>query len=270
MRVAALSDVGRTRQVNEDSCWTDEARGILLLADGMGGHAAGEIASSLAVRMLSALLLAAPTEGIEPAALEQLLTVSIDAANQRILEQAESDPRLEGMGTTLVAALCGPERIALAHIGDSRAYLYHQSSLFRLTRDHSIVAELVDAGEITPAEARVHRLRSVLTRCLGQPGVAAPDLNEAMWQSGGRLLLCSDGLTVMLDDPAIESILSAHAQDPDSACRALIAAANAAGGTDNISVVLAAQELDGLPTPDLCLLSTSKRFPEVPAPRGRN
>ncbi|MGB8260974.1 MAG: Stp1/IreP family PP2C-type Ser/Thr phosphatase [Terracidiphilus sp.] len=242
MKVAGLTDVGRKRQGNEDCFWADEASGLLVLADGMGGHAAGEVASDLAVRTVAVLMGAPMEDSGDPDAVSERMAQAIAAANRRIVQAAAADSTLKGMGTTIVVAVCGPERVHLAHVGDSRAYLLHDGALRLLTRDHSLVAEMVTAGEITEQEAQNHPLRSVLSRSLGQPSDAKPDLAVVDWEPGDRLLLCSDGLTNMVDDEMLEAILRFHGNDLAAACQQLVAAANAGGGLDNITAIVVAPE----------------------------
>ncbi len=241
MRTAALTDPGRCRAINEDSVYTDLERGLLILADGMGGHSAGEVASSLAVKTISALLAETPIPHGDEAA---RLSEAIERAHEAILAEAAGDADLSGMGTTAVVALVQPGVIHLAHVGDSRAYLLDgtDSSLRQLTRDHSLVAQMVDAGQITPKEARSHRLRNYLMRSLGAPGDHHADVQAVAWGPSDWLLLCSDGLTNMVDDAGIAKLLARAQGDLERACDLLTRAANGKGGKDNISVILACPE----------------------------
>ncbi len=240
MIAAAATDPGRVRPNNEDSVLADPEAGILIVADGMGGHRAGEVASSLAVRTIHGTLSApAPApEGGSPDT-QSLLARAIAEANHAIWLRAAQDPTLRGMGTTVVVAVCHGSRLWLAHAGDSRIYIFRRTGLSVLTQDHSLVAQMVRAGEITAEEARRHPLRNVISRCLGTEPTVQPDIQTLEWAPGEVLLLCTDGLTGMLEDDEIERILGAAGADLALVCRNLIAAANECGGKDNISVILA-------------------------------
>jgi PPM family protein phosphatase len=238
MRVAAKSDRGRVRPNNEDSLWVDERLGLLIVADGMGGHAGGEVASALAIEEVAAYV-GRHVTGSEPA--EQTaasLHGAIRAADEAIWANASSNRLLRGMGTTVVLALCQGDQLHIAHVGDSRAYLMRQGELRQLTEDHSTVAQLIRAGLLTPKQARSHPLRHQISRYLGSR-VAAAEINSVTWQHGDSLLLCSDGLTNMVQDHHIAELILQAGADVQAACEALVARANALGGEDNISVILA-------------------------------
>jgi PPM family protein phosphatase len=238
MKIAAKSDVGRLRTNNEDALLSDELLGLLIVADGMGGHAGGEVASSVAVATIAAYVrgrLVGP-ELAEPTA--ALLQAAIRTADEAIWTQAHARRELRGMGTTVVLALCQRDRVHIAHVGDSRAYLLDDGGLRQLTEDHSVVAQLVKAGQLTPRQARAHPLRHQITRSLGSREAVA-ELRCVTWQHGNCLLLCSDGLTNMVDDRHIEALIRQASGDMRAACEALVARANANGGKDNISVILA-------------------------------
>lgn len=234
LRAAALSDVGLRRRSNEDCYAVAAELGLYLVADGMGGHRAGQLASELAaeaaVRALGTLLDAT-------ASLTEKLRYSVAAANREILSRAQSQPELTGMGTTLVALLAGPERIALAHVGDSRAYLIRAGRIRQLTDDHSLVAELVRRREISKTAARGHPHRHVLTRALGVRRSVEPDLAELTPAVGDSFVLCSDGLTGHVGDEEIAKTVGDQ-DGLDAACERLVAMANDRGGEDNITVVL--------------------------------
>lgn len=246
IKVFALTDTGRVRPSNQDCVYACAEEGLLIAADGMGGHAGGEIASDLAVRSITELLRGALPD--QPGALATygpfLLRDAIRQADAAVRDRAISEPSLAGMGTTVVVALCRPEGIVVAHVGDSRAYLLRGDGLLQVTRDHSVVGHMVDAGTISAAEARRHNLRNVITRCLGGQGHAEPDVRLLNWMPGDILLLCTDGLTNMLEDQEIEQILRAEADDLAACARRLAALANDRGGADNISVVLGRMEDD--------------------------
>jgi serine/threonine protein phosphatase PrpC len=233
MRLSSFAgtDVGRARSGNEDSYFC--GRTVFAVADGLGGHQGGEVASAVAVEPLAAL---DGREFADPAEAAEALTAAIREANAAILDRAAGDPGLWGMGTTVTAAaLAGERHLQLAHVGDSRAYLLRDGSLEQLTTDHTVVAELVRRGRLTPA---LHPERSILTRAVGlDPRIPVDTPDPLELQDGGQVLLCSDGLTEAVDDDQIAQVLSAE-PDGNAACQALIDAANAAGGPDNITVVL--------------------------------
>ncbi len=238
MKAACATDRGRVRPANEDAVFVDEAAGILMVADGMGGHAAGEVASGLAVRTISAELTLALTSGVTEAQVSSLLRQAIERANTVIRERAAENYSMRGMGTTLAMALARGARLWLAHIGDSRAYLVRDGGIRRLTEDHSLVCQMVKAGQITAEEARKHHLRNVITRSLGFEPNPQIDIQSLEWAPGDYLVLCSDGLTTMLEDHEIEAAVAAAGEELQAACRGLVARANERGGADNISIVI--------------------------------
>ncbi len=234
MGYAAETDTGRVRDSNEDSLLAKPP--VFAIADGMGGHSFGEIASALALKSV-ARGLRRVRPGEEPAAIER----AIEDANREVFKEAFARAGRTGMGTTLTCALVRADTIHIGHVGDSRAYLLSGDSLAQLTADHSLVAELVRSGQLSEEEARVHPKRNVITRALGtEPSVTA-DTSAHSVSPGDRLLLCTDGLTGMLPDETIARLLAAA--EPAEACRSLISAANDAGGEDNITVVVV--EIDG-------------------------
>jgi protein phosphatase len=221
------SDVGRQRQGNEDNFFVRAP--VFVVADGMGGAQAGEVASELAVEAFrDGLPGAVPSEG---------LVATIRTANRRIHDMSRSDAARQGMGTTLTAAYVAEDEVVIAHVGDSRCYLLRDGELTRLTRDHSLVGELVDRGKLTEEQAEVHPQRSVITRALGPEPDVQVDTERIAARAGDLFLVCSDGLTSMVREPALVDIL--RRPDPLPVLgRALIAAANDAGGRDNITVIL--------------------------------
>jgi PPM family protein phosphatase len=231
----AATDVGLQRAGNEDSHL--RGRTVFAVADGLGGHQGGEVASAMAVERLGAL------DGrsfAEPTQAAAALADAIADANRAILERGVADQGLWGMGTTVTAAaVVGDLVLQLAHVGDSRAYLLRGDGPPRqLTTDHTVVAELVRRGRLTPQQAASHPERSILTRAVGlDPNVQVEQPAPLGLQPGDQVLLCSDGLTETVADEQLAQVLAGQA-DGDDACRALIAAANAAGGPDNITVVL--------------------------------
>ena len=236
MRLSSFagSDVGLVRSGNEDSYFC--GRTVFAVADGLGGHQGGEVASAAAVEPLAAL---DGREFAEPGEAAEALVAAIREANSAILDRAAGDPDLWGMGTTVTAAaVAGGRRLQLGHVGDSRAYLLRDGSLEQLTTDHTVVGELVRRGRLTPAQAAIHPERSILTRAVGlDPRIPVDTPDPLELRDGDQVLLCSDGLTEAVDDDRIAELLSAQA-DGNAACQALIDAANAAGGPDNITVVL--------------------------------
>jgi protein phosphatase len=242
MRVAFRSDKGRVREINEDCAFAESQVGLAILADGMGGHLAGEVASSLAVETLAGSVLRSlkeskPDEEREP--IGSLLSRSVDEANRTVFERAMQDNNLKGMGTTIVVALAEGDLVHIAHVGDSRAYLLREGELRQVTRDHSLVQQMLACGQISEKEAGVHPMRNVLTRALGNDPEVTPDIQALQWQQNDCLMLCSDGLTTMVDDRRIGKILGRYGTDLEKACDELIRAANSEGGKDNITVILA-------------------------------
>lgn len=221
------TDVGRQRNHNEDAVFA--APPLFVVADGMGGHAAGEIASELAVQTISQVAPAYPSG--------PMLDNAVQEANRAVYAASCANERRSGMGTTVTAALLLQTRLAIAQVGDSRAYLLHRGTLQQLTRDHSLMQDLIDAGEITPAEARIHPQRNFITRALGTGPSVKADIYELNVSPGDRLLLCSDGLSGMLEDDDIEHVLST-VRNPQTCATNLIRAANRAGGYDNISAIV--------------------------------
>jgi protein phosphatase len=223
--------VGRVREHNEDSLLVKSP--LFAIADGMGGHAAGEVASELAIRTLDD----AQIDEVDHEALRR----AVIAANRAVIQGAARGLGRPGMGTTLTAAVLEDDELLIAQVGDSRAYLLHDRHLQQVTRDHSLVEELVAGGQITAAEARVHPNRSVITRALGSDGAMQPDMYELKTHSGDRLLLCSDGLSALLTSETLREVLL-HNPDPQQAADALVEAANEAGGFDNITVIVVDME----------------------------
>lgn len=225
--VGAASDVGRVRDHNEDAFLVDDQLGLFAVADGMGGHQAGEVASATALEALRAAITSG--EGIRDA---------VTSANDAVYEKSTTDDRLRGMGTTLTAGtLAAGDTLLLGHVGDSRAYVLRDHQLERLTTDHSLVEELIQAGELTEAQAEHDPRRSMITRALGIEPSVEVDLYPIQVHDGDRLLLCSDGLTGMVGEDEIEAVLTRE-HDPDQAARNLIEDANTAGGIDNITVLI--------------------------------
>jgi len=232
------SDTGRQRRGNEDAFL--ERAPLFVVADGMGGAQAGEVASRIAIELFADGL--DIDEAADPA---ERLAARAEEANAEIHARAQDDAELTGMGTTLTAAYVGPSEISIAHVGDSRAYRFHDGHLERLTHDHSLVEELIRQGQLTEAEAEEHPQRSIITRALGPEPDVDVDMITLEGIDGDVYLLCSDGLTSMVQESEIERII-AKSRTLDAAGRELIAAANKAGGRDNITVILfRLEEVDG-------------------------
>ena len=225
---AVRTDTGRQRNANEDSLFT--AAPLFVVADGMGGAQAGEVASKAAVDSFA--------QGLPQGPPERALEETIEGANRTIHELARKDPSLAGMGTTTTAAIVDleAEEVAIGHVGDSRAYRLRGGRFEQLTRDHSLVEEMRRKGQLTDAQAEDHPQRSIITRALGPEAEVQVDLQTVPAQPGDVFLICSDGLTTMLDDEAIARVL-ARATSLQSGVRALVDEANRAGGRDNITVV---------------------------------
>lgn len=221
------TDIGCVREQNEDSLIVSPP--LFVVADGMGGHAAGEIASEIAVRTVSEL---APDNADTEA-----LSKAVVQANRNIINAPLSGKGREGMGTTCTAAILDGTHLAIAQVGDSRAYLLHNGRLSQITRDHSLVANMVEAGQLTPDEARIHPNRSVITRALGNDPATTPDLYEINVEEGDRLLLCTDGLSTMLEDDEIQAVMN-RLPDPQQCASMLVSGALVAGGLDNVTVII--------------------------------
>jgi PPM family protein phosphatase len=236
LRSAVGSDVGRRRPMNQDSATTTPR--LLAVADGMGGHAHGEVASAVAIQALLDLDTRLSSTDLEQVDLLSELGITICDAVARLTTLAQQDPDLRGTGTTVVAFLVSGLRIGVAHIGDSRAYLLRDNELHRLTRDHTMVQAMVDEGRLSEAEAAVHPRRSWLVRTLQEDTPAEPDLFLLEARVGDRYLICSDGVTAVLDDPDLHEVLVAE-DEPAEAVARLIELANEGGGPDNITCVVA-------------------------------
>jgi protein phosphatase len=241
------TDVGRVRKNNQDSLTTvtgdrlgGRADGLFIVADGMGGHAGGEIASRIAVETVPAVVgeeLARLNGHMTAETLVDSLRQALSAANEAVYKQARANPELRGMGTTCVAALAREGAVAVGNVGDSRAYLLRGGRLRQITDDHSLVQEHVRAGEMTAEEARDSRFKNVITRGIGLASRVEPDVEALELEEGDTLLLCSDGLSGMVRDEEIEAVLASE-PDPQAACDRLVERANANGGADNITAVV--------------------------------
>jgi PPM family protein phosphatase len=231
LRYAVGSDVGLLREGNEDSAYAGPR--LLAVADGMGGHAAGEVASALTIASIAEL-----DTGRPPTDMVAALASAVSAANARLQEKIIANPATAGMGTTLTALLWSDGHAAVLHIGDSRGYLLRGGELYQITKDHTLVQSLVDKGQISADDVSTHPQRSMLLRALDGRSVAEPDLSVHDGLPGDRYLLCSDGLSGVVSDETLRDTLAAVA-DPDAATRELIDLANAGGGPDNITCIVA-------------------------------
>ncbi len=239
MRAYALTNVGVRRNTNQDYVYFSEENvgnlpNLLVVADGMGGHKAGEVASELAVNaVLQSLKENKNTDKIT------LIEEAIAAANGRVLDMAVSDEKYKGMGTTLVVATLDENMLYVANVGDSRLYLIDDEGIRQITRDHSLVQEMVSIGELDKESARTHSRKNVITRAVGVEKNLMADFFEVEVKEGTKVLLCSDGLTNMVEDKDINSIVSEAEESLEDVVHKLIDSANENGGLDNIAVVLA-------------------------------
>jgi protein phosphatase len=226
-RVAQITDTGRKRRRNEDAYVCEPP--LFAIADGMGGAQAGEVASQLAA--------AAVRETAVDAGGEQRIVDLIQEANRRVYDRSNTDPHTSGMGTTMTVAIAGDDHVAFGHVGDSRAYLIRDGRIEQLTEDHSLVNELMKSGKLSPEEAETHPQRSVITRALGTDPDVDVDTFSVPAQSGDLFLLCSDGLTDMVEQDAILDLVERDRDSIDDALKSLVKAANRGGGEDNITIV---------------------------------
>jgi PPM family protein phosphatase len=233
-------DTGRARTNNEDSVSIDEGVSLAVLADGMGGYNAGEVASSMATSFIRAELgrwLREASTSATDTEVRRAMDICVDNANRAIFNAANSNPQYAGMGTTLVVAVFRELRLLVGHVGDSRAYRMRGGRLQQITRDHSLLQEQVDAGLITPEQAAFSANKNLVTRAVGVEDTVLLETHLHEVQPGDMFLMCSDGLSDMLDDASIAQVLQMH-ESLAAAGNALVEAANDAGGKDNISLVL--------------------------------
>ena len=238
---AHASDTGLVRDNNEDSVGCDGEQGVAVLADGMGGYNAGEIASAMAVTFVrNELVQWLRTTGSQPLAADtqRALEACVNRVNAAIFHAAQASAQFSGMGTTLVAGIFADGRVTIGHVGDSRCYLWRRGALTQLTKDHSLLQEQIDAGVISAEQAKVSVHKNLVTRALGVNALVPVDIQVHRPLIGDMYLMCSDGLTDMLDDAAIGQTLNG-VQPLSEKVKILIRQANAAGGRDNISVLLA-------------------------------
>lgn len=238
-KCAGRTDVGKVRQGNEDSLFIDEERGVFIVADGMGGHVAGEVASQIVTVTVGPGMARAVEEGLTSQALEKRGLELIERANRAIMERADDEPEKRGMGTTLtMLTLMNSGEYLFQQVGDSRGYLLRDGELRQITRDHTVVQQQVDRGALTPEQAREHPLSHILTRALGTESNVEADSYRSETRPGDIFLLCSDGLSGMLPDDRIQRILATPNERLQDIADALVNAANAAGGLDNVTAVV--------------------------------
>jgi len=254
LRFVGLTDTGRVREHNEDTIASDADVGLLVLADGMGGYNAGEVASGIAVKTITQLVREAVEHqdlGLVDAASSLsrpaiILRDAIQRANKIIYQTARTQPQCEGMGTTVVGALLHDNRIAIAHVGDSRLYRLRGQNFEQVTLDHSLLQELVDRGFYTPEEAQRAANKNYVTRALGVEPTVEVEIQEHPVQKGDIYLLCSDGLTDMVEDDDVHLTISTFGANLETVAKQLIQLSNDNGGKDNVSVVIA-QVLESFP-----------------------
>jgi protein phosphatase len=239
VRYAGLTDVGRLRQANEDNWTADPEQGLFIVADGMGGQFAGALASKAVVETLPGLVRQyfGALVGLPGSQASRRMAKAIAALSTQLRQQTQNEPGLEGMGSTVVCALVRGNQVLIAHMGDSQAYRLRAGRLKQLTKDHSLVELLLSSGDIAPEEAATHPARGRLTRNVGMDGEPLPQTRLLKLKTGDQLLLCTDGLTGMLNDEQIQSILNESAP-LESRCQRLVDAANQAGGKDNVTTLL--------------------------------
>ncbi len=247
LEIVCATDVGRRRTHNEDAIGEDLDLGLAVLADGMGGYRAGEVASAIAVNMI----LGEVRDGlkkVKPGVVDEetgltseslLLKSAIERANQTINQTAQSQPQCQGMGTTVVVVLFYNDRVSVAHVGDSRLYRFRGEVFEQITSDHSLLQELIDKGFYTPEEAKQSLNKNLVTQAMGIEPTVRPDVSEDFVLPGDVHLLCSDGLTDLVEDDEIHLTLRKYSDNLELAAKTLVQLANDAGGKDNISVVLA-------------------------------
>ncbi len=247
-----LTDIGRVRKINQDAFSLDNDHQLWVLADGMGGHAGGEIASQIAVEIIPEYFQSQQdgkaSSPLPAATLETILVQAIESANQHIRERATQNPEIKGMGTTIVAVAmtrtADHSQGVIAHTGDSRAYVLRNNTLSLWTKDHTLMEERLALNLITPNQVRTHPLRHVLTKALGIDPQALPTVQTYTLEPTDLLLLCSDGLTKMLTDQEIQALLLKDTPNLDRICHTLVSTANRLGGEDNTTVVVIGADSD--------------------------
>ncbi len=241
MELEGRTNIGKKRQVNQDAFFIDivsDTVGIAVVCDGMGGENGGNVASELACETAAAKLRKGYRSKMDLNSIRNLLITAVNAANAAVYARSKEDPGLSGMGTTVVAAIVTPDMAYIAHVGDSRAYIHNKDETVQVTKDHSIVQVLIEQGKLSETDAKYHPQKNLITRAVGVGSSVSVDYIEADLSPGDWVLLCTDGLTNMCTDDEIREILLQY--DPGTSCDELVHLANNAGGTDNITVVIAA------------------------------
>ncbi len=247
LQFEGYTDVGRTRPINEDSFYISEYNreleaAYVIVADGMGGHQAGEVASSMAIMQISDVINQTFTADMSPSAIKDMLVQSVKKANALIYDKGQAEEGCWGMGTTVTMCFILGEKAFVAHVGDSRAYILRQGELHQITVDHSLVQELLQKGQITEEEAKHHPQKNVITRALGTDTGVEIDLYEFTLHDGDVMLLCTDGLSNMLPDEVLADMLKEGGGALHIVAKELVAAANEQGGMDNITAVVLTKE----------------------------
>jgi len=238
-RCAAESHIGKVRDENQDTFFIEKELGLFIVADGMGGHQGGQLASKIVSEDLPVMIETRldKLKAGSPRTIRALFKKAVMEQSRQLQLEGTSETGYKDMGTTLVAALLRHHRAYIANLGDSRIYRFRKERLVQLTKDHSVVSELLDKGKIKPEEAQIHEAQGEITHYVGMEDKAKPYIRSFSLKKGDRLLLCTDGLTDAIDDKTIASVLGTT-DDCRTACQALVNAANAAGGHDNITVVI--------------------------------
>lgn len=246
MRVAAISDIGKVREINEDNyCVYEKDITLYMVADGMGGHKSGEIASFIAINAIKEHILKYLKDESEEQSVKGIIFQAFNKANQEIYNKSNEDIDCEGMGTTITMALLIQDKLYIGHVGDSRGYLLKNGVLEQITQDHSLVAELVRNGSITEGEAMRHPQKNIITRSLGTDKDIKVDIFTLDFQRKDTLILCTDGLTNFVDRYELQKVLL-EMKNPAEGCDTLVSLANQRGGYDNITVVIIENEFDSL------------------------
>jgi len=237
MQVSFETDAGRTKEINEDNLFIDEDIGLFIVADGIGGHNAGEVASEIAVKVISSTIKEkiANRNNIN---MSTVIKESISKANDEIFKMSRGNIGLNGMGSTIILALLNKRKLHIANVGDSRAYLIRNNTINQLTEDHTLVSTLVRMGKITKEEAKIHPRRNVITNALGVNERVESYIKSTNIRKSDYILLCTDGLTDMLDDEEIRAIVVSKNNSIDEKCKTLVRRANERDGKDNVTVIL--------------------------------
>lgn len=244
LEFASHTDIGLVRSHNEDAIVICPEAGLAILADGMGGYNAGEVASQMSVDLVREQILQKQANSWLPrmpwqsSMPEKWIHDAIVYANEKVIEQANSNPDNAGMGTTIVTALCHQDKLVIGHVGDSRAYLFRDNFLEQITRDHSVLQAQIDAGLISQADAHLSPIKNLITRAVGSHEDIEVEVHDHVMKQGDIFVLCSDGLSDMLDQIHIQTVLRDQSVDLETCCKTLVYLANRQGGFDNISVVL--------------------------------